>query len=47
MESGVGDDPKSYAYDGKRLCKWNGGNETYGEQWGPGIEISILLLKEI
>jgi Kip1 ubiquitination-promoting complex protein 1 len=29
--NGVGDDKNSFAYDGNRIKKWNGGSEVYGE----------------
>jgi hypothetical protein len=29
--NGVGDDRLSYAFDGNRIKKWNGGSEPYGE----------------
>lgn len=33
---GVGDAPDSYAYDGKRLRKWNVKCSPYGQAWTPG-----------
>ena len=35
-EEGVGDFPDSYAYDGKRVRKWNVSCHPYGQPWMPG-----------
>ncbi|QDZ23495.1 E3 ubiquitin-protein ligase [Chloropicon primus] len=35
-EEGVGDFPNSYAYDGKRVRKWNVSCHPYGQPWMPG-----------
>jgi hypothetical protein len=37
-EEGVGDAPDSYAYDGKRLRKWNVKSGVYGQAWTTGEE---------
>eukprot|EP01119_Soliformovum_irregulare_P023658 TRINITY_DN830_c0_g1_i1.p1 TRINITY_DN830_c0_g1~~TRINITY_DN830_c0_g1_i1.p1 ORF type:complete len:1131 (+),score=360.09 TRINITY_DN830_c0_g1_i1:101-3493(+) len=42
-EEGVGDAPDSYAYDGKRLKKWNGSCRTYGHPWVAGDVISSCI----
>lgn len=40
---GVGDFPDSFAYDGKRVMKWNVRSTPYGEQWQGGDVISCCL----
>ena len=40
---GVGDDNTSYAYDGKRIKKWNGDDLTYGDAWSIGDIIGTLI----
>lgn len=35
--------PFSYAYDGKRRKKWNGGSASYGEQWATGDVIGVCI----
>lgn len=39
-EDGVGDSRDSYAYDGKRVRKWNVESMSYGERWTAGDVIS-------
>ena len=39
-EDGVGDSKDSFAYDGKRVRKWNVSSTDYGEQWTSGDVIS-------
>lgn len=39
-EDGVGDSRDSYAYDGKRVRKWNVESMSYGEKWTAGDVIS-------
>eukprot|EP00762_Andalucia_godoyi_P004099 ANDGO_06249.mRNA.1 E3 ubiquitin-protein ligase RKP len=41
--SGVGDFADSFAYDGRRLKKWNVQDETYGEFWTAGDSIGVGL----
>eukprot|EP01084_Bolivina_argentea_P078615 142671_1 len=44
--NGVGDDIHSWAFDGGRICSWNGLNKPYGRSWkekdciGIGIDLS-------
>lgn len=40
---GVGDADDSYAYDGKRVCKWNKEAETYGQSWVVGDVIGCCI----
>jgi Kip1 ubiquitination-promoting complex protein 1 len=42
-EEGVGDSPDSYAYDGKRIKKWNVSCANYGQPWTPGDVIGSCL----
>jgi Kip1 ubiquitination-promoting complex protein 1 len=35
-EEGVGDAADSYAYDGKRVCKWSESHAAYGQAWVAG-----------
>eukprot|EP00850_Spirogloea_muscicola_P003185 SM000012S25447 [mRNA] locus=s12:1115664:1123627:- [translate_table: standard] len=42
-EDGVGDAADSYAYDGKRLFKWGGGCQEYGQPWVAGDVIGCCL----
>eukprot|EP00741_Cyanophora_paradoxa_P016509 tig00020927_g15940.t1 len=42
-EEGVGDAPDSYAYDGKRMKKWNVSCVPYGEEWAAGDVIGICV----
>ena len=42
-EEGVGDSPSSYAFDGKRVKKWNVGHQTYGQPWEAGDVIGCLI----
>lgn len=42
-EEGVGDSPQSYAYDGKRVRKWNEGQHGYGQAWEAGDVIGCLI----
>eukprot|EP00798_Chlamydomonas_sp_ICE-L_P011998 gene11998-15093_t len=42
-EEGVGDAPDSYAYDGKRIRKWNVKCQPYGQPWAPGDVIGALV----
>ena len=39
----MGDSPDSYAYDGKRIKKWNVGANKYGEPWVPGDVIGCCI----
>jgi len=41
--NGVGDDAKSWAYDGSRQKKWNSGSEYYGQYWYTGDHIGVAL----
>lgn len=41
--SGVGDDDDSYAYDGKRVTKWNGTAQSYGQPWVVGDVIGCCI----
>ncbi|XP_075479160.1 E3 ubiquitin-protein ligase RKP-like [Primulina tabacum] len=40
---GVGDGDDSYAYDGKRVSKWNKESETYGQSWVVGDVIGCCI----
>lgn len=40
---GVGDDESSYAYDGRRIRKWNKEFQTYGQLWVVGDVIGCCL----
>ncbi|XP_050876787.1 E3 ubiquitin-protein ligase RKP isoform X2 [Lathyrus oleraceus] len=40
---GVGDADDSYAYDGRRVSKWNKGAETYGQSWVVGDVIGCCI----
>ena len=40
---GVGDGDDSYAYDGKRVRKWNKDAETYGQSWVAGDVIGCCI----
>ncbi|XP_054804906.1 E3 ubiquitin-protein ligase RKP [Prosopis cineraria] len=40
---GVGDDEDSYAYDGRRVRKWNKKDETYGQSWVVGDVIGCCI----
>lgn len=42
-EEGVGDSAQSYAYDGKRVRKWNVGQHDYGQAWEAGDVIGCLI----
>ncbi|XP_024400550.1 E3 ubiquitin-protein ligase RKP [Physcomitrium patens] len=42
-EEGVGDAADSYAYDGKRVRKWNECHATYGQPWVAGDVIGCCL----
>ena len=42
-QHGVGDAPDSFAFDGKRVYRWNGSHARYGEDWVPGDVIGCLL----
>ena len=42
-ESGVGDSPDSYAFDGNRLRTWNVSTKTYGEMWLSGDIIGCTI----
>eukprot|EP00959_Pyramimonas_sp_CCMP1952_P141202 2955242-Pyramimonas_sp.AAC.1 len=42
-EEGVGDAPDSYAYDGKRVKKWNVACDAYGQPWVAGDVIGCCL----
>ena len=42
-EEGVGDFPNSYAYDGKRIKKWNVECQAYGHAWMPGDVIGCCI----
>ncbi len=39
----MGDSPDSYAYDGKRLKKWNAACTNYGQPWTAGDVIGCCL----
>lgn len=43
FEDGVGDSKDSYAYDGKRVRKWNVSSVPYGEQWTAGDVIGCCV----
>ncbi|XP_002974307.2 E3 ubiquitin-protein ligase RKP [Selaginella moellendorffii] len=40
---GVGDASDSYAYDGRRVKKWSGKSQTYGEPWVVGDVIGCCI----
>ena len=40
-EEGVGDAPDSYAWDGKRVQRWNVSPHPYGTPWAPGDVIGV------
>jgi hypothetical protein len=40
---GVGDYEGSFAYDGKRMCKWNGRQNEYGYRWRAGDVVGAYL----
>ena len=40
---GIGDSRDSFAYDGKRMLKWNERRETYGEVWSAGDVIAAYI----
>lgn len=42
-EEGVGDTHDSYAYDGKRVRKWNEQQRAYGDTWRAGDTVGALL----
>lgn len=42
-EEGVGDAPDSYAWDGKRVQRWNVTNNPYGSPWAAGDVIGVCL----
>ncbi|XRA97558.1 E3 ubiquitin-protein ligase RKP [Pycnococcus provasolii] len=42
-EEGVGDASDSYAYDGKRVKKWNVASQPYGQPWECGDVIGCVL----
>lgn len=42
-EEGVGDAADSYAYDGKRVCKWSESHAAYGQPWVAGDVIGCCL----
>ena len=42
-EDGVGDSRDSYAFDGKRVRKWNVSSQHYGERWTAGDVISCTI----
>lgn len=42
-EEGVGDAPDSYAYDGKRVKKWNVSCQPYGQPWAVGDVIGCMI----
>lgn len=42
-EEGVGDAADSYAYDGKRVCKWSVSHAAYGQPWAAGDVIGCCL----
>jgi len=43
FEEGVGDAPDSYAYDGKRVRKWNVSCHSYGQTWATGDVIGCCM----
>lgn len=43
FEEGVGDAPDSYAYDGKRVRKWNVSCHSYGQTWATGDVIGCCI----
>eukprot|EP00906_Rhabdomonas_costata_P039183 RCo055434 len=42
-EDGVGDNPRSYAYDGNRVKKWNLQKQNYGKEWEKGDVIGCCI----
>lgn len=46
FEDGVGDSKDSYAFDGKRVRKWNVASMPYGEQWTAGDVIGCCVAFE-
>lgn len=46
-EEGVGDAADSYAYDGKRVCKWSESHAAYGQPWVAGDVIGCCLDLEL
>ncbi|KAJ7546266.1 hypothetical protein O6H91_08G032800 [Diphasiastrum complanatum] len=44
---GVGDASDSYAYDGRRVRKWNVSNDPYGQPWVPGDVIGCCIDLEL
>ncbi|KAG0626698.1 hypothetical protein M758_2G144800 [Ceratodon purpureus] len=42
-EEGVGDAADSYAYDGKRVCKWSVSHASYGQAWVAGDVIGCCV----
>jgi Kip1 ubiquitination-promoting complex protein 1 len=42
-EEGVGDAPDSFAYDGKRVKRWNVSCHSYGQHWLPGDVIGVCI----
>ena len=43
FEDGVGDSADSFAYDGKRVKKWNEQSSRYGEEWTAGDVIGCCI----
>lgn len=42
-EEGVGDAPNSYAWDGKRVQRWNVSHHPYGLAWSAGDIIGVCV----
>lgn len=42
-EEGVGDAPNSYAWDGKRVQRWNVSHHSYGSAWSAGDIIGVCV----
>ena len=42
-EEGVGDAPNSYAWDGKRVQRWNVSHHPYGSAWSAGDIIGVCV----
>ncbi|KAF8404516.1 hypothetical protein HHK36_009401 [Tetracentron sinense] len=42
-QKGVGDAEDSYAFDGRRVCKWNKEAKTYGQSWVVGDVIGCCI----
>jgi hypothetical protein len=40
---GVGDDARSWAFDGNRNLKWHDGEQPYGREWAEGDVVGCLL----